>query len=40
MTSAEFIAVCFWPVVILFGVLLVTVRDDVLPIAEALRSAL
>jgi hypothetical protein len=30
MTSAEFIAVCFWPIVILFGVLLVTVRDDVL----------
>lgn len=30
MTSAEFIAVCFWPIAILFGVLLVTIRDDVL----------
>ena len=29
MTSAEFIAVCFWPFVILFGVLLVTVKDPV-----------
>jgi hypothetical protein len=30
MTTADFIAACFWPLVILFGVLLVTVRDDVL----------
>jgi hypothetical protein len=30
MSFAEFVAACFWPVVILFGVLLVTVRDDVL----------
>jgi hypothetical protein len=30
MSFAEFIAACFWPIFILFGVLLVTVRDDVL----------
>src|SRR3977135_4384399 len=30
MTSAEFIAACFWPLVVLFGVLLPNVRDRVL----------
>ena len=29
MTFAEFIAACFWPLVILFGLLLVTVKDRV-----------
>jgi hypothetical protein len=30
MTGADFIAACFWPLVILFAVLLLTVRDPVL----------
>jgi hypothetical protein len=30
MTSAEFIAACFWPLIVLFGVLLPNVRDRVL----------
>jgi hypothetical protein len=30
MTSAEFIAACFWPLVVLFGVLLANIRDRVL----------
>jgi hypothetical protein len=30
MTSAEFIAACFWPLVILFAVLLASIRDHVL----------
>jgi hypothetical protein len=30
MSFAEFIAACFWPIVILFGLLLATVRDEVL----------
>ena len=30
MTTADFIAACFWPLVILFAVLLNTVRDPVL----------
>src|SRR5262245_53786004 len=30
MTTADFLAVCFWPLVILFAVLLKTVRDPVL----------
>jgi hypothetical protein len=30
MSFAEFIAACFWPIVILFGILIVAVRDDVL----------
>jgi len=30
MTTADFVAACFWPLVILFAVLLSTVRDPVL----------
>jgi hypothetical protein len=30
MTTADFVAACFWPLVILFTVLLNTVRDPVL----------
>ena len=30
MTFAEFIAACFWPLFILFGLLLVNIRDQVL----------
>ena len=30
MTTADFVAACFWPLVILFAVLLNTVRDPVL----------
>jgi len=30
MTTADFLAACFWPLVILFAVLLNTVRDPVL----------
>lgn len=30
MTFAEFIAVCFWPLVILFGLLLATTKDPLL----------
>jgi hypothetical protein len=30
MTTADFVAACFWPLVILFVVLLNTVRDPVL----------
>ena len=29
MTTADFVAACFWPLVILFSVLLNTVRDPV-----------
>ncbi|WP_190242022.1 hypothetical protein [Bradyrhizobium algeriense] len=30
MTTADFVAACFWPLVILFALLLKTVRDPVL----------
>jgi hypothetical protein len=30
MTSAEFIAACFWPLVVLFGLLLAFIKDRVL----------
>ena len=30
MTTAAFIAACFWPLVVLFVVLLTSIKDDVL----------
>ena len=39
MTTADFVAACFWPLVILFTVLLNTVRDPVLLLAQSVSWA-